>query len=152
LRLYWVKSIFTGFSLFENWFDRELNRYTGLDVFAHAFDSERGWHVYQQGQMSVLVMKIELDDADKNAILNDFLGVKNIKLQVKNTSEEQSYSSLYRAFRNDFSLKPERLDTIYAGRYARHFYTKQDIDGFKQKWVKNHLDSQPVNQRHYPHL
>jgi hypothetical protein len=137
--LYWIKNAFSGYTLCENWFDREMHRYTGFDIFAHTFDSERGWQVYQHNRLSVLVMKIELDDADKNIVLNTFLGIKNLQLQVKNTSEEQSYSSLYRAFRKDFSLQPERLDTIYAGRYARHFYTLQEIEGFKQKWMKKRL-------------
>jgi hypothetical protein len=136
LRLFWVKNTLSGFSFFEYWFDRELKRYTGLDVFAHTFDSERGWQVYQQNRLSIMVMKIELDDSVKNAILNAFLGVKNLQLQAKNTSEEQSYSGLYRAFRKGFSLKPERLDTIYAGRFVRHFYTVQEIDEFKRKWMK----------------
>jgi hypothetical protein len=135
-RLYWVKNSLNGFNAFEYWFERELHRNMGFDIFAHRFDPERGWQVYQHNRLSVLVMKIELDDADKNIVLNTFLGIKNLQLQVKNTSEEQSYSSLYRAFRKEFSLQPERLDTIYTGRYARHFYTLQEIERFKQKWMK----------------
>jgi hypothetical protein len=135
-RLYWVKNTLTGFTLFESWFENELKFYTGFNVFSFPFDAERGWQVYHHGKLSVLAIKMELDEAVKNGVLNAYLNTKNLRLQRINSSEAQSYGELYREFRANYSLKSERLDTIYDGRFALHFYTSQEIDGFKQKWVK----------------
>jgi hypothetical protein len=135
-RLYWVRHALTGFEFYESWLDRELLHFTGLDIFEESFDRERGWQVYPRGNLSVLVMKIELEDPIKNAVLTSFLGLKNLQIQVENRAEDQSYAGLYHSFLEKFSLKQERLDTIYAGRFTRHFYTENEISRFKQRWSK----------------
>lgn len=136
LRLYWVKNAFTGYTIFEYWFEKELQRYTGLDVFAQPFDRERGWQVYNLDNLLVLVMKIELDVPTKNSVLSSFLDHKNLQISSINRGEDQKYASAYHLFREKFSLKQERLDRIYTGRYASHFYTENEITGFIQKWGK----------------
>lgn len=137
LRLYWVKNTITGYTTFEYWFEKELQRYTGLDVFAQPFDRERGWQEYKLGNLAVLLMKIELDIPTKNSILSSFLNLKNLQIRSINRGEDQSYASIYQLFRENFSLKQDRLDEIYSGRYAKHFYTQQEISRFMHKWNRS---------------
>ena len=137
LRLYWVKSALSGYKIFEHWFENELQCYTGLDVFAQPFERERGWQEYNLDNLAVLVMKIELDDATKNSVLASFLNLKNLQIQAINRAEDQTYATLYHLFREKFALNKWRLGTIYSGRFAKHFYTEQEISSFIHKWTRS---------------
>lgn len=120
---------------FETWFDEELRCHTGFDVFTQAFDRARGWQVYSYQKHKFLVLKLETPRAVKDAALGSFLHLKAFSLHATNTGEDQAYADLYRRFRESFSLSPAEADAIYGGRFAQHFYSPVEIEGFKARWV-----------------
>lgn len=135
--LYWQQNYpHSGQPRFEHWFKTELEHYTGFDVFAHPFDQGRGWQIYQHQHSRILVMRLELDAAVRDAVLGDFLRVQNFHADAKNTAKDKVYGDLYPRFRRYFSLSADEADAIYSGQFARHFYTPAEIEAFRTRWLQ----------------
>lgn len=107
------------------WFDLELKRHFGLDVYAHKFDKDRGYSVIREAGIEVFVYRMEnLDDAIE--ALGDFLGRPGVKLAASNRASDKPIATTYEAFRKSF-VPPEGLRAdLYGSRYFRHFYEDWD--------------------------
>lgn len=103
-----------------DWFDRELKRLTGIDVFARPFDTDQAAAVFERGRYRVLLVRYErLREA--TAQIADFVGT-GIELGRVNRGERKWYGTLYADFKRDYQAPPELLQRLYGSRYARHFY------------------------------
>ena len=104
-----------------DWFDRELKRLTGIDVFARPFDAGQAATVFERGRYRVLLVRYErLREA--TARIADFVGTGSIDLARVNRGERKWYGALYAEFKRDYQAPPELLQRLYDSRYARHFY------------------------------
>jgi hypothetical protein len=107
------------------WFDLELNRHFGVDVYDHKFDKEQGYTVIREAGIEVFVYRIENLD---NAIvaLGDFLGRPGARLRISNKASDKPIATTYQAFCNTF-VPPDGLRSdLYESRYFRHFYEDRD--------------------------
>lgn len=103
-----------------DWFDRELKRLTGIDVFARPFDGDQAAAVFERGRYQVLLVRYErLQEA--TAQIADFVGA-DIELGRINRGERKWYGALYAEFKRDYQAPPELMQRLYGNRYARHFY------------------------------
>ena len=116
------------------WFDAEIRDVLGLDLLAAAFDPEVGHATYSIGASSVLVLQVELPDERKEAVLRDFLDAPDLRLEATNVGSQKRYAKAYRRFRAGIAFDTEFLDEIYGSRYARHFYSAQQLEGFGARW------------------
>jgi hypothetical protein len=104
-----------------DWFDRELKRLTGIDVFARPFDADQATAVFERGRYRVLLVRYErLHHAI--AQIADFAGTGHIDLGRVNRGERKWYGALYADFKRDYQAPPALLQRLYGSRYARHFY------------------------------
>ncbi|MCB2169936.1 MAG: glycosyltransferase [Deltaproteobacteria bacterium] len=118
-----------------NWFDTELKDVFGFDIFSSPFDKKRGYTIYQTKYADILAMRIEqLSDCAGKAF-KDFLGIDNFRLVNANASNEKPYYELYKQFLAQFKVPQDLLDKFYDTRLARHFYTSEDIEIFKKRWI-----------------
>ncbi len=119
----------------EAWLESELKGVLGFDVFQHPFPREQGYAVYgQEGGPSVLVIKLEHLDRVASAAMRDFLGLQEFRLLSSNEAKDKRYYAAYRAFQHALALSPQVLDEVYGSRYVRHFYSDDEIVGFRQRW------------------
>ncbi len=66
----------------------------------------------------------------------EFLGIEQFTLVKANISMEKNYYNAYKSFKNSIILPENYLSNIYSSKYAQHFYTKKEIDVFKDIWRK----------------
>ncbi|TPV53846.1 capsular biosynthesis protein [Aestuariibacter sp. GS-14] len=117
------------FQVFENsfdqdylhlWFDKEIRRFTGIDVYNRNF-SDLGFELYKKDKFEVLLLRAE-DLNDNIKIIEEFLGFE-ISFSSSNVGDNKWYSSLYK----DFRIQAEDKLLTYKqnlkkSRFYRHFY------------------------------
>ena len=129
------------------WFDRELKRLTGLDVYDHEFDRARGWTKIDSGGVSLLIVQAERL-RDCWPAVEDFCGRK-LEWREDNRTEHKWYGALYADFSSRYFVSPAELDRIYSSRYAAFFYSENDRAAFKRKWARNDPSSSAGSARYY---
>lgn len=119
------------------WFDKQVKAVFGFDVFASPFDQQKGYEIYRPKKSRFSFMLIRLEDLDRVGpqAFNQFIGIRRFKIINQNVGEQKAYSELYKQFKSA-PLPAEYLETAYNTPYARHFYTPQEIETFRQRWLK----------------
>lgn len=118
------------------WFDREVKDVFGFDVYDAAFDPAIGYAIYQAQHADILILRLEdLSDCASDAF-RQFLGIKDFKLLKVNEGLQKSYKDAYQLVLERISFSEHVLNRVYNTRYARHFYTSEELAAFKQRWMK----------------
>jgi len=60
------------------WFDFELNRFLGIDVYAVPFDTEQGTAVFRSSSINLILLKSELDKQAMALALTRWLGIDSL--------------------------------------------------------------------------
>lgn len=133
-----------------DWFDTEFYKTLGIDAYARPFDTDRGFTRLSAGNVAVLVIQSELEDAAKEKILCDFLDLERLHLTRRNTADDRDYKGNYREFRDSVWLPSQYLDEMYSSRFARHFYSEEQLRHFRARWERKTRslrtpDSQPAS-------
>ncbi|OEF99782.1 hypothetical protein BHF71_00985 [Vulcanibacillus modesticaldus] len=119
-----------------DWFDKELKRAFNIDIYDYNFDKEKGFSIIKKDNINLLVIKMEkLNELEKQ--IGDFLEIEDFKLKNVNISSKKWYADLYKDFKKKFSPSEEYIDTLYNSRYMKHFYSEEEINHFRNKWLKN---------------
>lgn len=113
-----------------DWFDREVRRYLGIDVYAHDFDCDLGW---QNIDDRLLIVKAEIPDAVKSGAIEQFLG-RNISLHRQNIGDNKDYSGDYNKLKNA-RLPEQYVEEMLGSKYAKHFYSDDQLAKIRQKWL-----------------
>jgi len=51
-----------------------------------------------------------------------------------NVGGEKIYAPLYRDFKHRISVPQVYIDEMYTSRYARYFYSQEELERFGRKW------------------
>jgi len=116
-----------------NWFDKEFSRYTGIDVYKHAFDQLSGYSIFSDKDYDVLILRMEDLDRSLGVALREFLGIDASSLQDANRASSRRTSALYEQFRGKISFSKQELEEVYSSKYAKQFY-ESDREKLMQKW------------------
>lgn len=116
------------------WFNNELKSVMGLDVFATNFPKQKGFQIYRGDFPDTVLYRLE--DLEKNLqqIGQEFLGIKNLKLNSINIGNDKEYSEVYKKFMTKIQLPKDYLDQVYSSQLMTHFYTSEEIENFRMKW------------------
>ena len=126
------------FNWLQTWYTKEFLEFTGADVTQEPFEPKKGYGIYSTGSMDMLLIKLEDLDRVKDDALKEFLGVTNINWSRKNTSSEKSeISEIYARIKNTFGLDEEKLHKVYNNDFMEKFYSKEELDVFREKWQLN---------------
>jgi 2-polyprenyl-3-methyl-5-hydroxy-6-metoxy-1,4-benzoquinol methylase len=117
----------------DNWFDVELKKVTGIDVYRQPFPHDRGYFIYENKAVRALVYRFENLDGLK-PMLEDFLGLELPLLMHCNIGEEKSYAETYRKVKEQLRLPVEYLRSQYSTRLSQHFYTDTEREQLIQQW------------------
>ena len=107
----------------------------GIDVFACPFDRENGYGIYERDGHRLLILQFEKLQQLAGAI-RDFLGLPEFELARENVGESKAYGPVYKRFLERVRFDGAFLDQMYNNRFARHFYTDEDIEAFRRRWSK----------------
>jgi len=120
----------------EQWFDQELAVSFGIDVFDEPFDRDRGYQLLRARRADLLLLRTEDLDRTLPQGVADLLGFELAPVDRANERERSRDGDVYRRVREAFRLPRERVEQIYAGRLARHFYGKDWIERFVARWSR----------------
>jgi hypothetical protein len=116
------------------WLDAEIKTHFGIDVFQNPFPVHQGYTVISQGRISLLVLRCELDDRTKAQAIADFLGLDEFDLVRSNVASDKSYARQYAEFKQRIRIPPALLDQMYNSKFARHFYSEEELEQFRARW------------------
>jgi FkbM family methyltransferase len=119
------------------WFDDELKTHVGISVYSEPFPKDKGYMIIQQGNISLLVLKLEISDTVKEAALREFLDNPDIELVNTNIGAEKDYSELYAEVKKQIVFDDDYINMMYSSKFMRHFYTEQEIEKFRKKWQRS---------------
>ncbi len=116
------------------YFDKQIKRVFGIDVYASAFDRERGYQVYEGKNADLMVLKLEkLDDCAAEAF-RDFLGIENFSLVNANVASQKDYAELYKNIKSFITFPKAYVDRLYDSRFMSTFYTDEEKTEFLSRW------------------
>jgi len=116
------------------WFDKEFQTHTSIDVYEYSFPQKEGFLTIRQGRFRVLIFKLELPDEKKAQLIKDFLGLKEFQLQLYNTASEKYYKDVYKKFVDNIQVQDSYLERMYRAKFSEHFYSNQELKQFIEKW------------------
>lgn len=122
---------------FEYFFDQELARVTGIDVFQYPFDREKGYGVIKENNFEVLLLTLEKLKSNKQ-VIQEFVGKPEFEFVSANVGGEKAYKHIYADVKKNLKIPYEIIEEIYLNNTRlHHFYTPEDIAGFQKKWEPN---------------
>lgn len=116
------------------WFQREPAVTLDIDVYDIPFPAERGYRTYQNGSFELLVLRTELPDAEKEEIIQQFLGLSYFQIQRRNVGKGKGYAEAYQAFKENARIPKSYLDRMLQSQYAGLFYTEREIEKAYDRW------------------
>ena len=119
------------------WFDKEIKKATGVDIYQYPFDKERGYVWIKEGNIEILLLKLEM--LSKNtAIIGEFVGKPGIELVTSHVGAEKNSKYIYAELKKQIRIPAELLDSQYKNnKYMDHFYTEEEKAQFRKKWSSN---------------
>ncbi len=104
------------------WFDDELKRAVGIDVFAHPFDKEAGYQVIETRRTALFLYRLDKLDRLETSLV-EFFDLPDYKLIETNRNERKTYSRKYSDFKAAYATRPHtpNLDEI---RFMGHFFDR----------------------------
>jgi hypothetical protein len=127
---------------YDRWFEEEMRAVFGIDVFAGAFPTDRGFQVYRHGTVRMLLLRIEDLPRVFDAAVREWLEGSPFATvapapweeERANDAETKRYADLYRAFRDARLVSRGILSAVGESRTARHFYTSAERAEFRSRW------------------
>ena len=119
------------------WFDSQLKPVFGIDVFSSDFPTSVGYKIYEGELADVLILRLENLNKCSQDAFKKFLNIDGFTLKKENIASEKPYHAIYREFLNSVTLPESYLEKMYISKYTQHFYSQEEIKGFRKKWLKN---------------
>ncbi len=118
----------------ETWFENEFLPVTGIDVFHHPFDVEKGYTIIKENGIEVLLMTMERLPS-LEGVIGEFIGNSDFKLPKENVGTEKDYARLYKETLDTVEIPREFYDQYYNDSpLMKHFYSQADIERFAARW------------------
>jgi hypothetical protein len=136
-----LPSLISGFIVKYNhdipvtWFDREFYEVTGINVYSYTFPKDKGYMFIKHNNIQALIMNAELDNKIKSMVIGEFVGCPDFVMQNSNISLSKKYSSQYADFMENIRLPKDYVENLLDSKYSKHFYSTDDLNGFKEKWL-----------------
>ncbi len=117
------------------WFDLELKRMIGVDVFRGDFPHAKGYRTYSNRFARVLLYRFEKLQLLPE-MLKDFLGFSIPCALARNRASEKPYAGRYEAVKRKLRLPADFVDEQLDSRLMHHFYTPQERQDFRVQWTE----------------
>lgn len=125
--------------LIQDFFDEQLKKYFGIDIYQYPFDMEKGYQIYNIDNFEIFVYQLEKLNSLQEEIGN-FFGINDFHINTRNSADEKWYKRYYDEAKKEIKLRKEYFEECYSGKYIKHFYNDEDIEKFKKRWIKNVIE------------
>lgn len=116
------------------WFDRQVREVFGIDVFEKPFDWEAGFTIYTRDSVRLMVIRLEDLDRCVGPALEGFLGLTGVRVSRANETGATEHSRLYHEL-EAAGMPMSYLDSMYGSRFARHFYSADELAKLTAGWT-----------------
>ena len=127
------------------WLDSEMRQVFGMDVFRSEFPIFKGYMIYHENMTTLLLIRLEDLNRRASEAFSNFLEIEGFSLVKANVSCQAEYGHIYRKFLETVNLPESYVDFMYSSKYARHFYTEEEIESFRNRWLRTDLDKRTKN-------
>ena len=79
-------------------------------------------------------MRAEDDDTVKARVIARHLRLNHLELGRANIAQAKAYAGHYEKVKAVIRMPEDLLDQLYDSKLTRHFYTEEEIAGFRAKW------------------
>ncbi len=122
----------------EQWFDRELSALLGLDFFSRDYDRQGGFEIIREGRFELLAGKLERLSSDGAGHLGRFLNLGcDLPIPISHARSATGEAAVYDQVKRSLKLPANLLDKVYSSRVCRHFYTPEELEGFRKLWINS---------------
>ncbi|WP_117233112.1 putative capsular polysaccharide synthesis family protein [Vibrio maerlii] len=121
-----------------DWFDKEIKKLTGIDVFQTPFDSVKGSQRYQNKNFDLLVIRLD-KIGESREVIEDFVGCP-IELSKDNQASNKWYQPLIADFNSSLSLTPHYLNEMLTSKLTTHFYSESEINALSDKYTELYVE------------
>ena len=116
------------------WFDNNIKRHFGIDVYEHTFPTE-GHLRLSDGSTELLLMRHDLADQQKASLVGEFVGLDGFSVARANVSSDKEYSQYMTAFQ-ELRLPKWYLYRVFSSKYSKHFYG-DEIGELMRRWQES---------------
>lgn len=121
------------------WFNREIKKCCGIDIYQYPFDKEQGYGIIKNSNMQIFIYKTEKLN-DLAPVLSEFLG-KNVRFKNVNQTYYKQYYLTNKDFRKKLKLPRKYVEHYYKNNsYVDYFYTKSEQQKYLAQWEKCIVD------------
>ena len=113
------------------WFGHRFFR--DVDIYRHEFDKDAGYTVIREHNLKIFLYRFD-KLASLERPLTQFTGLP-IHLDWTNTSVGKPYFQFYKAARESLRFPPEDAEYVLRSQLVRHFFTAEEIDCMRERWV-----------------
>jgi hypothetical protein len=117
-------------------FDQQIKSILGIDVFADEFPKSKGYMIYKEKQVELLLIRLENLTDCAEAAFREFLSIDGYVAKNANVGNEKIYAPLYKKFKSTIILPDTYINNMYSSKFIRHFYSDEEIKEFKTKWER----------------
>jgi hypothetical protein len=117
------------------WFQNQIQRTFGLDVYATPFDRTRGYQIYEHANIRLLVIRLEDLNRVAPQAMREFLNLHGFRIVNRNVGEAKETGTVYRDFKEALRLPREYVEHWHSSQYARHFYTSEELAASVARWT-----------------
>lgn len=111
-----------------SWFDKEINNYLGIDTFSYPFHQKEGFQRIKNDNIDFLLIKCELSNSSKEKIIEEYLNIKDFKIENSNVHTKKYYSIIYQKFKEQFLAFQVFNKKIQNSKFYQHFYSDDFIE------------------------
>jgi len=115
------------------WFEFNIKNLFDINVYSEPFLQE-GYRIYSKNNIRLLVFRSEMEDASKEQIIRNFLGIRNFKITNTNFGSEKAYAMMYQNFKDQVKFPKYYIDRMCDSQYSRYFYDQQTIEKTRERW------------------
>ena len=114
-----------GCQYLENWFEKELKSPFGIDVFAQEFNNEKQFQIIRNGQVNLLLLKMETMNEVFDIAMKEFTNTESqFNLDYSNVGSNKLYNKEYKSVKEKLKISNSAISNIVNSNYFKHFYSE----------------------------
>lgn len=119
------------------WFDEQLKKNLGIDVFQYPFDQKKGYTIIKKDNIELFLFKVEKMEAVLDKI-SEFAGTDKLPNINANAAKQKWYRLAYAQLRKELQLPAEYVNHYYERNVKMdYFYSQEEKAGFLNQWRGN---------------
>jgi len=122
--------------IFEKYFFGHYKDIIGINILEYPFQTEKGFSIIKKENVELFVYRLENLSNIFTDGMEEYLGIPALSLKTVNVGENDSQKKEYKMAKTNIRLDKEFLQDVYSSSLVKHFYSKDEIDSFIEKWAR----------------